>query len=77
MRTVHLQRSRVVLLHDWYLEMEASRGKNRKGGVRQPFQWSLPRYTPFGFDVWKALEAVQKRFMEGLALDDSPLLFTA
>ena len=51
MRTVHLQRSRVVLIHDWYLEMEASRGKNRKGGLRQPFQWSLPRYTPFGFDV--------------------------
>ena len=72
MRTTHLQRSRVVLIHDWYLDMESSRGQNRKGGHRQPFQWTLPRFTPFGFDVWKALEAVQKRFMEGTALEELP-----
>ena len=74
MRFAHCQRSRIMVIHQWHFEFEATRGKPKHKGLRRPFRWVAPRYTPGGVDLAPQVRSLMERYRE-LEEQGRPIFF--
>ena len=72
-RFEHIQRSRLIMAHDGWLEFECSKGKSRRKGARPAYRWATPEVL---FQGWSLCSTLQD-FLLHECLPDASYLWPA